>query len=231
MTSKALFAIDPFKTNQPPVRLLEGRDLKSLAVAGNDTVAVADFGRSQILLRSATNQTEIHLPIAPLSLAFSSDGHWLACGSDQNDNLYVCDANQPKVPPVRLEHAGSDAVFSADGRRLFTFGREVRVWNVGDWRLEPSLLAETGSGDQFNGAVSRDGRWLAATQNNREVYLVELATGKTVAKLDGPGEGDILALAFSPDGHALVAARDRGDLQVWTLNALRTELTKLHLDW
>ena len=158
MSSKALFAIDLSKTNfaeNTPVLVLAGKNLRSLAVAGNGAIAVADFGRSQILLRSATNQAGIHLPVAPLSLAFNPDGHWLACGSEPDNDIYICDANQPKVSPVRLEHAGHNAVFSADGRRLFTFGREVRVWNVGDWQAEPSLLAEAGGGDPFNGAVSR----------------------------------------------------------------------------
>jgi WD40 repeat protein len=127
--------------------------------------------------------------------------------------------------------AGSGAVFSADGRKLFTFGREARVWNVGDWRLAPALPLGTNNANQFLGAVSRDGRWLAATQNNHDVYLVELVGGNVVAKLNGPGEGDILSLAFNPDGDTLVIARDRGDLQIWPLPVLRTQLAKLHLDW
>jgi WD40 repeat protein len=114
---------------------------------------------------------------------------------------------------------------------LFTFGEVARVWRVGDWQAAPPLPLEANGAEQLMGAVSPDGRWLAATQRDREVHLVDLATRKVVADFDGPGESGIIALAFSPDGNTLVIARDRGDLQLWPLPALRGELVKLGLDW
>jgi WD40 repeat protein len=122
-------------------------------------------------------------------------------------------------------------LFSADGRSLFTFGQKAVVWRVGDWRPAPALPLEANNAEQFIGAVSADGRWLAATQRNREVQLVDLAGRKVLADLDGPGESGILQLAFSPDGNTLVIARDRGDLQVWPLPVLNAELRKIGLNW
>jgi len=105
------------------------------------------------------------------------------------------------------------------------------VWSVGNWRTTSPPLLQAQSAEPIIGALSRDGRWLAATQRNQEVVLIELATGRIVASLNGPGEGSILALAFSPDGNTLVIARDRGDLQIWPLPTLRAELGKLGLNW
>ena len=122
-------------------------------------------------------------------------------------------------------------MFSPDGKRLFTVGHDVKVWSVGSWQPMPGLPTESEDAELVIAAISRDGRWLATTQRDREVHLIDLASGKVVAVLDGPGEGGILALAFSPDGNTLVIARDRGDLQIWPLLTLSAELQKLGLGW
>jgi WD40 repeat protein len=235
LTDDSLLAVElAGKSGEPspdPAIMFRGNNLKSLAVADDGSIAAADFGASSLHLLSGTNHTEIPLPIQPLEAAFSPDGRWLACGSYLKNDIYICDARHSGLPPVRLAGAGSLPVFSADGKRLFTFGREALVWNTSTWQRAPPLPLEASNAESFIGAVSRDGRWLAATQRNREVQVVALAAGNIVANLDGPGESGILALAFSPDGNTLVIARDRGDLQLWPLPALNAELQKIGLDW
>ena len=235
LTDDSLFAVElseKFGEQTPATnRVFSGGNLKNLAVAGDGAIAAADFGSSSVHLLTGTGHTVIQLPLQPLEVAISWDGRWLACGSYLKNDIYVCDAKHPDLPPLRLVQAGSFPVFSSDGKKLFTFGHDARVWRAGDWQPAPPLPLEANNAEQFIGAVSRDGRWLAATQRDREVHLVELATGKVVADLDGPGESGILALAFSPDGNTLVIARDRGDLQLWPLPALNAELRKIGLDW
>jgi WD40 repeat protein len=235
ITGTSLFSVDLSlhieKKDIIPHRLLTADNLKGLAVANNGTIALAEFGRSSIIILSGTNREEIPLPIQPLTIACSPDAHWLACGSYFANDICLVDLKQPVASPARLVGAGSSAGFSTDGKTLFTFGGGVRAWRVGDWRALTSPAPQARSADPIIGAVSHDGRWLAAAQHDREVILVELASGRTIANLNGPGEGSILALAFSPDGNTLVIARDRGDIQIWPLPRLNAELAKLGLNW
>jgi WD40 repeat protein len=235
LTDKALFSVAlpprPGQAFSAPRHLLDGGKLTGLEGVADGRIAVGDMAASLVHLLGAGSQKEIHLPIQPLRVAISPDGHWLACGAYLDDNLYISDTTQPGHPAVKLENAGNYGVFSPDGEKLFTFGHRIRVWRVGDWRSLPDLPDESSDAELVLGTISPDGRWLAATEGDREVHLIELVTGKLMAVLDGPGEGGILALAFSPDGKTLVIARDRGDIQIWPLHTLKTELAKLGLDW
>jgi WD40 repeat protein len=235
LTDKALFAValpeNLGGTLSEPRPVLSGNNLRGLDRSEDGRIAVGDAAGSLVHLFKNGTWTEIRLPIRPLRVAISADGHWLACGEYLNPNLYVSDVTRPDQPAVKLENAGDYGVFSPDGKRLFSFGHDVKGWSVGNWQPMPGLRAEPEDAESVIATVSRDGRWLASTQQDREVHLIDLATGKVVAVLDGPGEGGILALAFSPDGNTLVIARDRGDIQIWPLPALHAELQKLGLDW
>jgi tetratricopeptide (TPR) repeat protein len=59
--------------------------------------------------------------------------------------------------------------------------------------------------------------------------LVELATGRELARLEDP-EQTLGAAVFTPDGTRLVVAA-RDGLRVWELRRIRAELAKLGLDW
>jgi hypothetical protein len=136
----------------------------------------------------------------------------------------------PARAPVRLKQAGIKPLFTADGQWLLTVGTRARLWRVGTWEPGPLLPLAANNVGWFTTALSRDGRWLAATQREREVHLIELATRRTLAVLDGPGDGKILKIAFSPDGTTLAIARQRGDIQLWRLPTLWAELIRLGLD-
>ena len=154
-----------------------------------------------------------------------------ASASDYVEEVYLWDMADPDRAPVRLKQAGIKPLFTADGQWLLTVGTRALLWRVGTWEPGPLLPLAANNAGSFTTALSRDGRWLAATQREREVHLIELATRRTVAVLNGPGEGNILKMTFSPDGTTLAIARQRGDIQLWHLPTLRAELSRLGLDW
>jgi WD40 repeat protein len=211
--------------------LFDGEQLTGLEGVADGWIAVGELAGSLVHLIKGDVRKEIPVPIQPLRVAISPDRHWLACGAYLDDNIYISDTTQDDRPAIKLEGAGNYGVFSPDGKKLFTFGHSILVWRVGDWQPLPGLPDESSDAELVLGTISADGRWLAATQSDRDVHLIELASGKLMAVLDGPGEGGILALAFSPDGNTLVIARDRGDIQIWPLHTLNDELAKLGLDW
>ena len=81
-------------------------------------------------------------------------------------------------------------------------------------------------------AFSPDGRLMALEMAPAVIHLKEVATGRTVAKLEDP-HGDRAAwLGFTPDGTQLVvAARYAKAIHVWDLRAIRERLKEMGLDW
>ena len=45
-------------------------------------------------------------------------------------------------------------------------------WQTGDWQPGPALPLEPNNANLFAAAFSRDGRWLAATQNNHLIHQI-----------------------------------------------------------
>jgi hypothetical protein len=64
------------------------------------------------------------------------------------------------------------------------------------------------------------------------LHLKEVATGRTVAKLEDPcGDGAYWS-SFTPDGTRLVVvAKLASAIHVWDLRAIRTRLKDINLDW
>jgi WD40 repeat protein len=71
-------------------------------------------------------------------------------------------------------------------------------------------------------ALSRDGRWLAATGGDAYVRIYDVAQKKAALALAIDG-GESRVVAFSPDGSKLAALAGDNRLYIWTLNGDRAE--------
>ena len=113
--------------------------------------------------------------------------------------------------------------FSADGRWLLTDSDGGRVYAVPTWELGPRF----GPGCPWD--LSPDGRLVVVGETDGIYRLVELATGRELARLEAPDQVYGPAV-FSPDGTCLVVGADDG-LRVWDLRRLRAGLAMLGIDW
>lgn len=235
---------------ESPRELAVGRRFWAVAVSRSlGWVAVADHGAGtlRVLDRDRRLVRELSGLTFPGYPAFSPDGTWLVCGA--GNRLLVWPTANLASPPLERATVGELVRFSPDGHWLVVCGRELALWRTGAWdrpvlRNAPAV-GEAGSvgaaegllplqpdnGTLFAAVVSPDGRWLAATQQDRLVHLIDLPTRQTLVVLEPPGESRILDLAFSPDGQRLAAACDRGEVQLWDLAALRRELAGHGLNW
>jgi hypothetical protein len=188
------------------------------------TVALADHDFAFV----ATPERTIH--VGPLNdcryVAVSPDGQWLATGSHiatKGAQVWrIRDGAKMAELPVDY---GTGVAFSADGRWLMTTNPPCRLWTAGTWREARQI---GGLGHCF----SPDGWLLAVKDPSRILRLVEVETGRTLARLESPDLCDVYSASFSPDGSRLVVTTNDGPaVHVWDLRAIRRNLARMGLDW
>jgi WD40 repeat protein/serine/threonine protein kinase len=154
------------------------------------------------------------------ALAFSADGLILGVGYE-DDIAELFDVRGGKrLALLRGHKAGvCGAILLPDGKTAVTasFDQSVKIWDVPTQRELESLHGEALA--LFSMALSPDGRRLAAGGPEGVVRLWDPSTRQLVAAIKGPAGECLSALAFSPDGDALVA-RTTSLLRVWRAPSL-----------
>jgi WD40 repeat protein len=184
---------------------------------------MADFAGGWILHPRFPAPRRVDVGLSTLGCSVSPDGRWVAFGlvTSDRDRIKVYDAARCtcvwESPPER----GIFFRFSPDGRWLVTDVDDGRLFAVGTWEPGPRLGAGV--------PVAMTGELAILGQTNGIYRLVELATGKELARLEDP-EQNVGPAAFTPDGGKLVVAAKNG-LRVWDLRRIRAELATLNLDW
>jgi hypothetical protein len=81
-------------------------------------------------------------------------------------------------------------------------------------------------------AFTADAKLMAMEMAPGLIHLKEIASGRTVARLEDPHGDHSTWMSFSPDGTQLiVVARYAGAIHRWDLRAIRTRLKAMNLDW
>jgi serine/threonine protein kinase/WD40 repeat protein len=188
------------------------------------TVALADYEFAFVATPERT------ICVGPLddcrNVAVSPDGQWLATGSHSATKgaqvWRIRDATKMAELPV---DGGTAVVFSPDGRLLMTTNAPCRLWTVGTWREARQI---GGAGHCF----SPDGRLVVVVDATRVIRLVEIESGRTLARLESPDLCGVDAASFGPDGSRLVVTTNDGPaVHVWDLRAIRRALAEMGLDW
>jgi WD40 repeat protein len=217
-------------SNRAPIKMTSGSGFWGIA-SSTSLIAVGDHKGNSIQLLDHEGHLirKLGPVILPACPRLSPDGRWLACAAGLD--VYIWEIAALDRPPRRVPGEEPDPRFSPDGQWLLSLGRMPRLWRTGTWEEGPALPLASDASSVSLACFSPDGHWLAVTQQNREIHLIDFATRQTLAIFEGPGESRIVAIEFSPDGKILAAARDRGEVQLWEIPSLRSELAKLKLDW
>ncbi len=158
-------------------------------------------------------------------VAFSPDGKTLAANSGNphlTTRLWGTEDGQLKKTiedPNNPGYGGAKVSFSPDGQLLWAQGR---FWRVNDGARMTSLESVLGKGSPpyFPASVSfsPDGQMLAVGYLEGHLRLWDLGQEKLIRELEGY-QGEVLDLAFSPDGKTLAAIFGYPDtaIQLWTV--------------
>jgi serine/threonine protein kinase/WD40 repeat protein len=190
--------------------IAEDRTGRIVAVAGHSAAYVAGGDRT--------------LRLGPLDdcryISVSPDGKWLSTGNHPRGDGTVWRL------PDGASVSGNSSMwgnFSPDGKWLVT---AQQLLEVGTWR-------EVRRTDGGVHCLSPDGRLGIVPDASRVLRLVEIETGRELARFESPDQHGVFSATFSPDGSRLVVATYDPPpcVHVWDLRAIRRRLAEMGLDW
>jgi WD40 repeat protein len=207
------------------LRNLTGQESYADAVFAPDGRTLATSGREGVLQVWDTVTWQRRATTPPdragiTALDIAPDGRRILTGSaDGAVTLWDAASLQKLVSLASHEGAIVTAVFSADGTKLLTADpRGAYLWSAeGGERLatfpadrEPLEFAR----------LAPDGARLLTVAFGGAATLWDVAAGKALADLRGPGEGngggpDILSAAFAPDGSHIAVGDRHGIARIW----------------
>jgi WD40 repeat protein len=151
------------------------------------------------------------------SLAYSSDGEFIAVGDDNGEiRLFFAKNGQLHMRCAGHADVISAIAFSADGQVMgsASFDNTIRLWNMKDGQCTSVLLGHDGW--VYSLDFSPDGRTLASASEDGTWRLWDIETG-ACARVVTEEPGFVAAVTFSPDGQLLAVGGSSG-----TVNLFRT---------
>jgi WD40 repeat protein len=191
------------------------RDGRRLAASSEKQATVWDVETGKELLKRPAT-----------TLALSPDGQYLATAAGGVDGSVVTVWDAASGASVANCISGDDGLvrtlaFSEDGKRLAAFAggffepTVVIVWDAQTGKRVFKPFRSSASGKALGGvAFSPDGKRLAATSHNWNIYLLDAATGEELFAIPA---GPVSGVAFSPDGTRLAAWSPEQTVRVWDL--------------
>jgi hypothetical protein len=164
--------------------------------------------------------------------ALSSDGRWAASCGWHSDQVQLWDLGTGRSVNKWPLGKWMTVFFTPDSRTLIiSRGDAFTFWDVETFQLIRRLPRDV---TPYPGhvAFSPDGRLMALEMAPAVLHLKEVATGRTVAKLEDPNGDRAHWQGFTPDGAQLVVmAKYACALHIWDLRAIRVRLKDMNLDW
>jgi WD40 repeat protein len=159
---------------------------------------------------------------------FSPDGKLLAASNAAGEITVRRKSDWRVVRRLSHEGGSTSLAFSPNGRLLFTAGYDgrVRVWDLqtGRQRLE----SQVATGTIWSLDVSPDGRWLAASGEDKVVRLVPLRqSGRRSQPLQGH-ELNVWEVRFSPRGDELASGSFDHTARLWSLTSPGRKVLRGH---
>jgi serine/threonine protein kinase/WD40 repeat protein/tetratricopeptide (TPR) repeat protein len=164
--------------------------------------------------------------------ALSGDGRWAASSGWHSDRVRLWDVGTGQMVHEWVLGKRAFVFFTPDSRVLvISRDDEFSFWDVATLQPLRRLARDI---PQFPGhvAFSPEGTLMALEMAPGVMHLKEVASGRTVARLEDPHRDRAGWQGFTPDGTQLVVvAIHARAIHVWDLRAIRARLKDMNLDW
>jgi eukaryotic-like serine/threonine-protein kinase len=202
----------------------DGRTLGAVTVEG---------GANKILdLETGTIRQDLGIHPNAAVGALSPDGRWAASSGWHAQSVRLWNIETGQMIHEWVLGNRTFVFFTPDSRSLIiSRPDEFSFWDIGTLQ---SILRLPRDAAQFPGHVSfsPDGKLMALEMAPAIIHLKEVATGRTVAKLEDPHGNRATWQGFTPDGTQLVVVSSYSSaIHIWDLRAIRTRLKEMKLDW
>jgi eukaryotic-like serine/threonine-protein kinase len=165
-------------------------------------------------------------------VALSRDGRWVASCGWHSDRVRLWNAKTGTLAHEWVLGGMTKVFFTPDSRALIICrGDAFTFWDVDTLQ---QILRLDRDVDLYPGyvAFSQDGKLMALEMAPAVIHLKNVATGRTVAKLEDPHGDRAGWMGFTPDGTQLVVAATYAKaIHIWDLRAIRQRLEAMGLDW
>ncbi|MFZ5941173.1 MAG: hypothetical protein ACOYXB_11430, partial [Bacteroidota bacterium] len=155
-------------------------------------------------------------PMVIQSLSVSSDGKWLACGTDGN-GIMLFSLDKPVGSPQTLsghQNAIRDVEFLPGSNDIFSIGVDKTIlrWKYPYALPEVFASSETRLSDI---TVSDDAKMLAASDRAGNILIYSLLAPDQPYVISGTTANPVLSLDFSSDGKYLVTGDMKGNVRLY----------------
>ncbi len=171
-----------------------------------------------------------HLNAGYVSL--SPDGKWLATSGWHSDEVKLWNARTGDPAQEWQLHQRASVTFTPDSRVLVLgLGHEFRFHDVTNKELVLRISRDVAMHPGYVAFAPAVGL-MALELAPGIVHLKEIATGRTVARLEDPHGDRASWLGLTPDGGRLaVVSQYARAVHVWGLESIRGRLKSMNLDW
>ncbi|HVC97447.1 MAG TPA: protein kinase [Pirellulales bacterium] len=201
---------------------------------GRTLAIVSETEGAGLLLDLTTESVQGKLFAHPKAseVALSRDGRWVASCGWHSDRVRLWNARTGIMIHEWVLGTETAVFFTPDSRALIICrGDAFTFWDVETLRpirrLDKDVALYPG-----RVAFSPDGSLMALEMAPAVIHLKDVATGRTVAKLDDPHGDRSGWMGFTPDGTQLVVAAPYAKaIHIWDLRLVRRRLKEIGLDW
>lgn len=169
-------------------------------------------------------RTVIHPTISP-------GGKWIAATAGGTQPVVIAVRDAPDMKPLGDGTVFGAHFFSPDARwlALAESTGALRVYDTETWRCAHTRAAPPLNGAFVPGIGAWDagGRWFASVAGSDDIEIIETETWRRIALLDSPLTTAITSIEIVPGGRHLVVRRQRGSIELWDLQSLAEELSRI----